>query len=575
MKTKSGNAHQRSQPADLVLLNGKTVTVDDAYPQVEAVAIHGDTIVGVGTNERIQPLIGRKTLVLELDGKLVIPGFIEGHGHLISLGQSLERLNLRKARNWHEIVELVQQATANSEPGKWILGEGWHQEKWDELQTELVSGFPTHLRLSEASPENPTLLTHASGHLCITNAYGMRLAGISEFTSDPTGGKIVRDPAGVATGVFIETAMQLISEAADKSKRERTCWQTEGDLRRFIRLAAKHCLSKGVTGFHDAGLSFDTIDLLRRLAKARELDIRLWAMVNESNERLREEILNYRIDKARDNHLTVRAIKRLIDGALGAYSAWLLEPYSDLQTSTGFSTLLNAYSDYDSSSQDGSLEPRRYIAETAQIAIENGFQLCTHAIGDRAARETLDIYEQAFREHANAKDLRWRVEHASVLAPRDIPRFGQMGVIASVQAIGCISDGLWMIDRLGETRARERAFVFQQLIKSGATLVNGTDAPVEDVNPLPCFYASVTCKLPNGTVFWPDEQMTREQALRSYTLNCAYAAHEESIKGSITPGKVADLVILSKDIMTVPEKEILSAKVLYTIVGGDILYQDQ
>jgi predicted amidohydrolase YtcJ len=275
-----------------------------------------------------------------------------------------------------------------------------------------------------------------------------------------------------------------------------------------------------------------------------------------------------------EKRLTVRAIKRLIDGALGARSAWLLEPYADFETSAGFSTLVHTYADYDASARDGSLEPAEYIAETAKIAIENGFQLCTHAIGDRAVRETLDIYQRTFQGIAHARGLRWRVEHASVIAPRDIPRFGQMGVIASMQAISCTSDGAWMIERLGETRARERAFAFQQLIKSGATVINGTDVPVEDVDPLPCFYAAVTCELPDGTVFWPDERMTREQALRAYTLSCAYAAHEETIKGLIAPGKLADLVVLSQDIMTVPAEEILNTEVLTTILGGEVVYQE-
>lgn len=565
----------KRQPADLVLMNGKLVTVDTACPEAQAVAIQGDRIIAVGDNEQVRPFIGRGTMVLELDGKLAVPGFIEGHAHLVYLGQALEKLNLRPARNWSSIVEMVRQAAKSAKPGEWIQGEGWHQEKWDEEPKAQVDGFPAHVGLSEAAPENPVLLRHASGHLLIANACGMQLAGITETMPDPPGGRIVRDPEGKPSGIFIETAVSLVEDAAERAKQDRTPWQLEDDQRRVIHLAVQECLSKGVTGFHDAGADFETIDLLKRLAQSNELDLRLWVMVSESNERLREALGAYRILGLGANKLTVRAIKRLMDGALGAYSAWLLEPYSDLPSSAGFSTLVWKYSDFGDGSEKGHSTPKAYIQETAQIALQHGFQLCTHAIGDRAVRETLNVYEQAFAEHPHERDLRWRIEHASVLAPSDIGRFGELGIIASMQAIGCTSDGRWMIDRLGEARARERAFLFRPLREAGAMLINGTDAPVDDVDPLPGFYASVTCELADGTPFWSDQRMTREQALRSYTLDCAYAAFQEHILGSITPGKLADIVVLSEDIMTVPNEEIRSAQVLSTIVGGKIVYQRQ
>jgi predicted amidohydrolase YtcJ len=563
------------QEADLVLMGGKIVTVDPACPDTQAVAIRGDRFVAVGSNQQIQPFIGHSTLVMELDGKVAVPGFIESHGHLVLLGEALEILDLSMARNWSTIVEMVRQAVKGAAPGEWIRGWGWHQDKWDEEQVALGDRFPTHIGLSEAAPDNPILLTHASGHLCITNAYGMRLAGIADTVPDPPGGRIVRDREGKPTGVLIEVAAPLIEDAAHESEAERNCWQLQEDRRRTISRAARECLSKGVTGFHDAGADFETIDLLGKMAEANELDLRLYEMIDESNERLRREIQAYRILGRGGNKLTVRAIKRFMDGALGARSAWLLEPYSDLASSTGFSTLLKAYPDWRDSSESEQPTPKAYIQETARIAIEHGFQLCTHAIGDRAVRETLNVYEQIFAEYPNRKDLRWRIEHASVVAPPDIRRFGELDVIAAVQAISCLSDGLWMIDRLGETRARERAFAFRQLLDTGAVLINGSDAPVEDVDPLPGFYASVSCTLEDGTVFWPEQRMSREEALRSCTLDAARAAFQEQNLGSITPGKLADIVVLSEDIMTIPAEEILRTRVLLTIVGGKLVYQRQ
>jgi hypothetical protein len=315
-------------------------------------------------------------------------------------------------------------------------------------------------------------------------------------------------------------------------------------------------LKKGVTTFEDAGSSFSTIDLFKKMVEEGKMGIRLWVMVREGSDLLKDKLGSYKIINFGDKHLTVRAIKRVMDGALGSRGAWLLEPYSDLPTSTGLNT---------TSVQD--------ITETAKIAMDHGFQLCVHAIGDRANRETLDIYESIFRANPGKQDLRWRIEHAQHLQPNDIPRFGELGVIAAMQGIHCTSDAPYVIARLGAKRAEEGAYAWQKLMKSGAVIANGTDAPVEDVDPIASFYASVSRKLKDGSRFYPDQRMSREEALKSYTLNAAYAAFEENIKGSLTPGKLADITVLSKDIMTIPEDEIPSAEVLYTIVGGKVMYE--
>ncbi|UCE24884.1 MAG: amidohydrolase [Candidatus Zixiibacteriota bacterium] len=542
--------------ADLALVNGKIVTVAADRPQAQAVAITGDLITAVGNDEEIRSRIGPNTRVIDLHGKLAIPGFIEGHAHFVSLGMSLMRLDLKQAGSWDEIVSLVESEVARREPGVWIIGRGWHQDKWEAVPQPNVDGLPLHDLLSRVSPDNPVILGHASGHSCIANARAMAAADISAESVDPEGGRIVRDDSGEPIGVFLETAMDLVYRARDSLTANRTYEEAAGEERRAIALASQECLSNGITSFQDAGSSFETIDLLRSLAADGALDLRLWVMISEDNERLAEKLADYRITGEGRNHLTVRAIKRLIDGALGSHGAWLLEPYLDLPSNTGLNT--------------ESLETMR---ETARLAIENGFQLCTHAIGDRGNHETLNIYESAFADHPDKADLRWRIEHAQHLHPDDIPRFGQLGVIASMQGIHCTSDAPWVPKRLGDKRSAEGAYVWRDQLQSGAILSNGTDAPVEDVDPLANFYALVTRKTSDGVAFYPEQCLTREEALRAYTINCAFAAFEEHLKGSITVGKLADITVLSKDIMTIPEDEIPAAEILYTIVGGEIKYQ--
>jgi predicted amidohydrolase YtcJ len=323
-----------------------------------------------------------------------------------------------------------------------------------------------------------------------------------------------------------------------------------------VGLAGQEALSNGITSFHDAGASFETIGLFKALADAGTLPIRLYVMVrHQTNEEMAEQLPDYRMIGYGNDFLTVRSIKRQIDGALGAHGAWLLEPYDDLTTSTGLV-----------------LEPVEEITRTAKIAIAHGFQVNTHAIGDRANREVLDIYEKVFEANPDSADLRWRIEHAQHLHPDDVPRFAELGVIASMQGIHCTSDAPWVYRRLGAERAAEGAYLWQTLMRSGAVVTNGTDTPVEEIDPLAGFYASVSRRTNDGELFFPEERMTRQEALESYTINNAYAAFEEEIKGSLTPGKLADIVVLSKDIMTIPEEEILRTEVVYTILGGRIAY---
>jgi predicted amidohydrolase YtcJ len=534
-------------PAELVLRNGKIVTVDPERPEARALAARGGVIVKVGSDADVAAFIGPSTRVIDLAGALAIPGFIEGHGHFMSIGQAELELKLATMKNWDEIVQAVKNAAEESEHGVWILGRGWHQEKWDRVPEGAVDGVPSHQSLSAVSADNPVVLEHASGHASFVNAKAMEISGIDRETADPPGGTIVKDQKGEPTGLLRENAQNLI-KIPDS-------W-VESQEQKKVELAEKECLRKGITSFQDAGSSFRTIDLFKKLAQEGALDLRLWVMILEPNEELARKLPLYKMVNVGDHRLTVQAIKRIMDGALGSHGAWLLEPYADKPDTTGLNTTTP-----------------ETIAETAELAIRDGFQLCVHAIGDRANRETLDIFQKAFEAHPEKTDLRFRVEHAQHLNPADIPRFGKLGVIASMQAVHCTSDGPWVVPRLGEKRAAEGAYVWRSLLDSGAVVTNGTDAPVEDVNPLASFYAAVTRRMANGKQFHPEQRLTREEALRSYTASNAYAAFEERIKGSLTEGKLADVTVLSKDIMTVPEEEILKAEVLYTIVGGEVKYE--
>jgi len=546
----------KKEPADLVLKNGKIVTVDESKPEAQAVAVRGDVIVAVGSDKMIESYIGETTKVIDLDGKLAIPGFIESHGHFTSIGRSKMQMGLMNVKNWDEVIAMVAEAVKDAEPGEWILGRGWHQEKWDKTPDPNVDGLPYHHEMSKVSPDNPVFLSHASGHSGFANAKAMELGNITKDTPDPPGGEIVKDPKGNPIGVFRETAQGLVRRAQSDYMDERTPDQVNDERRKIVELADKECTSKGITSFHDAGSSYETIDLFKEFVEQGKLGVRLYVMASASSDQLRERLCEYRIIGMGNNHLTVRSIKRLIDGALGPHGAWLLEPYADLPSSTGLNT-----------------SPVEEIQETAKIAIENDFQLNIHAIGDRANREVLDIYEEAFKAYPGKKDLRWRIEHSQHLHPDDISRFGQLSVIASMQGIHCTSDGPYVLKRLGEKRAEEGAYVWQKLMKTGAVICNGTDAPVEDVDPIACYYATVSRMTWEGKVFFPDQRMSRMEALRSYTINGAYAAFQEDLMGSLTPGKLADITILSKDIMTVAEEEIPTTEVLYTIVGGKIVFK--
>ena len=553
----SGTAPDAPAPADLVLLNGKIATVDPDIGTVEAMAVTGHTVSAVGSSDEISAFVGPETQVVELQGRFVMPGFIEGHGHFMSLGRAKQILDLSTVKNWDEVVSMVAGAVDKAKPGEWIFGRGWHQDKWDSVPDDAVDGVPVNDTLNKVSPDNPVLLGHASGHAAFANDAALAAGGVDDDTPDPPGGTIVRTSEGRATGLLRETAQRLINEAISVYNGRLTPEESERIDRERVRLAGDEALRHGVTSFHDAGASFETIDFFKELEEAGELPIRLYVMVRrESNEEMDEMLPFYRMTAEGNDFLTVRSIKRQIDGALGAHGAWLLEPYVDLPDSAGLV-----------------LEPIEDIEGTARVAVKHGFQVNTHAIGDGANRAVLDLYERIWDEmDIDGSELRWRIEHAQHIDPVDVPRFGQLGVIAAMQGVHCTSDGPWIPTRLGEERTQLTSYPWRDLMNTGAVIGNGTDVPVEPIDAIASYYSTVSRMMRTGEKFYPEQALTREEALQSYTLNNAIAAFEEDVKGTLTPGKYADFVVLSQDLLTVDEEEIPSTEVLMTFVGGELKY---
>jgi len=552
------NRHVAS--ADMVLRNGKVVTMDSTTPSGQAIAVSGDTIVAVGSDSAIQRYVGPHTKVIDLEGHLAIPGFNESHGHFTGLGQTLTELRLMGVPSWQQIATMVGDAAKTAKPGAWIQGSGWHQEKWNVSPGRVVEGFQTNDLINEAAPNNPVVLTHASGHALIANAAALRLAGISSSTPNPPGGRIIKDASGQPTGVLVDGAQSLLRAALAKSLAARSPEEARADFTNEIHLATQNALANGVTTFQDMGESFATIDAIKKMVDAGDMPLRLYILVsgNEARPDDVDSLTAHRIIDDGNGHLTVRAIGEITaDGALGSRSAWMLQPYDDDPKNTGLN-----------------VTPMPRIKEIAEIGIAHGFQISVHAIGDRANKETLDTFQSVFQEHHVKSDtLRWRIEHAQHLNPADIPRFAQMGVVASMQGIHACSDAPYVLPRLGMQRAQEGAYVWQSLWKTGAVVTNGTDVPVEDISPIASFHCSVTRDMVGtDSAFFPAQKLSRQQALQTYTTNGAYVEFHEHKTGSLTPGKWADITVLSRNIMTAPDDSLLGTNVLYTIVGGKVVY---
>jgi predicted amidohydrolase YtcJ len=543
--------------ADLIIVNAALYAVDTTYTH-DAIAIKHGSITAIGPSAEIMADAGDRTEVIDAKGNFVMPGFIEGHGHYSGLGFSLINLNFLNARSWEEIVDSVEARAQNTKKGSWIIGRGWHQEKWDSLPGNAADGYPVHRDLSEKTADHPVLLYHASGHSAFANRKAMELAGVyNAEIRDPAGGRIVRDASGVPTGVFEERAMEVLRNAHHEYEKGLDEKSLDSVWHAAIVKAEDECLRRGITSFQDAGSSYKEIRGYKNLAEQNKMRVRLYAMLRHPVAELEGKAGTAKVVNAGRHFFTCNSIKSEVDGALGAFGAWMLKPYNDKPGFTG----QNTTDIYD-------------VKKIADIAIQEDMQFCVHAIGDRANRVVLDIYEGVMSAHPDRKDLRWRIEHAQHLNTADIPRFSKLGIIASMQGIHCTSDAPFVVKRLGVERARTGAYPWRSLIDNGVIIANGTDAPVEDVDPIKSFYASVTRKRADtGLEFFPEQRMTREEAVRSYTLGNAYAAFEEKHKGSLRVGKFGDIVILSKNLITCTDEEILEADVLYTIVDGKILYK--
>ncbi|MEM8665997.1 MAG: amidohydrolase [Planctomycetota bacterium] len=541
-----------SQQADLIIYGANVLKCNPAMDLAEAVAIKDGRIVAVGTDEEITKRWSdpKKTSLLDAKGQTITPGLTDSHLHFLGVGQSLQILDLSYAESWQEIVEQVEQASRTLPKGAWIEGRGWHQSKWNKLPAKQVEGYPDHRTMSDLVPDHPVVLTHASGHALFANAAAMKLADVGPETSEPAGGEILKDDQGQPIGVFRENAGSLIRRAQSRANAGMTLEDRREQFRERVQLASEACRQYGITSVHDAGSSFFDAREFKRMADEGLLPVRMTVMIRAPSYVLKDRLGDSRFVGEGNGFLTVRSVKVSIDGALGPHGAWLLEPYSDLPTSRGLNTV-------------GLDELER----VAQLCKKHDWQLCVHAIGDRANREVLDVYEQVLGEDVDG-DHRWRIEHAQHLAPSDIPRFGKLGVIPAMQANHCTSDAIFVPTRLGERRSVQGAYVWRSLIDAGAIIPNGTDAPVERIDPRVSLFASITRQLKNGEAFYPDQCMTRAEALLSYTLWPAQAAFQESELGSIEVGKRADLVMWDTNLLTCEPQAILNAEVKRVWIEG-------
>lgn len=530
---------ERTRCADTLFLHGNMYTVDDQLPHATALAIQGHRILAIGEDVDIQEqyLCPGVTTVVDLEGRTVLPGLIDAHGHLSNLGRSLQQLDLVGTRSFEEVLQRTRQRLTQTPTGTWVRGRGWDQNDWTDKR------FPDRAELDALSSEHPILLRRVDGHAVLANHLALKAAGIDDATPDPHGGEIIRDRNGRATGVLIDNAQRLVESTVPDSLQQR---------KDTIRLAVNHCLALGLTGVHDAGIDYDDWDTYRELVDNGELGLRVYAMLG-SNKWEVDDWFRRTPEHARGDRFTMRTFKVYLDGALGSRGAALLEDYSDR---SGYRGLL--------------VNSEEKVERLTRRAMEAGFQVAVHAIGDRGNRIALDIYQRALAD-APKGDHRLRIEHVQILSPQDQERFAALDIIPSMQPTHCTSDMPWVPDRLGPERTRG-CYLWGSLLRSGVRhLPLGSDFPVESANPFLGLYAAVTRKGLDGMPkngWSPEEALTRQEALRGFTLHAAYAAFQEADLGSLTPGKFADFIILDRDPLTIAAAEIPGTVVLETWVGG-------
>ncbi len=529
--------------ADLILTNGRIYTSDDTRPVVEAVAVAGGKVLFAGNAAGAMALKGSATRVIDLGGRTVIPGMVDAHGHVAGLGDALHIVDLTGTTSYDEVVARVAERAKRTPKGQWVLGRGWDQNDWGDTR------FPTHDKMTAAVPDHPVYIVRVDGHAGLANLKALQAAGVTAATQDPSGGHIERSADGAPAGVFVDNAQGLVRRAIPR--------QTRDEVKTSILDAVKEAQRWGLTGVHDAGAGATELDVYEELAKAGQLKFRLNAMISDDAKTVDAWFKRGPLVAGYNGTLWVRSIKLYADGALGSRGAALLDPYTDDPKNIGLLVSAPAH-----------------IQEVAGRALKAGFQVNTHAIGDRGNRLVLDAYEAALKATPTA-DHRFRVEHAQILNYDDIPRFASLGVIPSMQASHQTSDMYWAATRLGSGRLLG-AYAWRSLLNTGVVVPNGSDFPVEQVNPLISFHSAVSRQdardwPPGG--WYPAERMTRDEALLAMTLWPAYAAFQEKVLGSLTPGKFADFVVLDQDIMRVPAELLLRTKVLSTWVSGEKVYE--
>ncbi len=541
---------QRSlPPADIVFKNGNVYTANDTSPKAQAIAVKANQIVYVGTNDGAQVYVGNQTRVVDLKGRTVLPGFTDSHQHLSGVGFREMTLNLEGTTSLQDLLAKVKARVDQAKPGEWVTGRGWIETHW----TPPV--FPTRWDLDKVSPNNPVILGRADGHGAVANSAAFKLAGIDKSTPNPFGGEISKDKkSGEPNGMLLDAAQGLVRRKVPPT--------TRADEERAVVLGSKRNVELGWTQIQDAGGGWNEVEIFRKLYANGDIKLRIYKALHGPSAAASRLINEGAIIGEFQNRLTVRTIKVVSDGALGSRGAALLEPYSDMHDTSGFLTV-----------------KAEELRPMLLNALRKGIQVETHAIGDKANRFILDEYEAALKAVPVAErkvaDPRWRVEHAQIVNPVDIPRFVKLGIIPSMQPSHAIGDLFFAPSRLGIARLKG-SYAWESFIKSGVIVPAGSDAPVERGEPMIEFYAAVARKDQkgfSGEGWHPEEAVTRAQALKMFTIWPAYAAFEEKLRGTIEPGKLADFTILSADIMTSPEAEILKTQCVMTVINGEIVFE--
>jgi predicted amidohydrolase YtcJ len=536
------------EPADLIFINGNVYTANDRQPHAEAVAVKGDRIVFVGTGAAARAYQGAKTKVVDLRGATVLPGMTDAHHHLEGVGFREMTLNLEGITNLQDFLAKVKTKVDETKPGEWVTGRGWIETFWQPPV------FPTRWDLDRVAPNNPVILQRADGHGTVVNSAALKIAGITKDTPSPFGGEISKDKNGEPNGMLLDAARGLVSKHIPPT--------SPADAERAVVLGVQRDIGLGWTQVQDPGGSYQDVDIYRKLYNEGKIKLRIYKVLSAPGKQAQRLLSEGPIIGAYDNRLTVRSVKCYADGSLGSRSAALLEPYSDAPETSGFLTV-----------KEEDLLP------LLEEALRKGIQVETHAIGDKGNRFILDEYEKALKavppNQRKIADPRWRVEHSQIVNPLDIPRFKKLGIIPSMQASHAIGDLHFAPARLGIKRL-EGAYAWNSFVKSGVIVPGGSDAPVERGEPMIEFYAAVArkdIKGWSGEGWHPEEALSRDQALKMLTIWPAYAAFEEKLRGSIEVGKLADLTVLSADIMKIPEMDILKTHCVMTVIGGEIVYQ--